>query len=192
MAWHEDQQLVIEGSDTLAMSQVLQVWLPITFRTHTIRPVAQQKLYVELRPEQRAQLPGPTEAFVAAEHLLTAANRDALRSTLRTNAGLGLGFFRAAMGPTMRLALPAGWVASATAFSVKTLAGYLLNIDEANESASFLAANLAEGGKLRELWHVLPVTLHQTYFFRVIQYEVRIGSEVRQFVLHSVRYALKP
>ena len=48
MAWHEDQAMETEGFDTWPMLQLLQVWLPITYKTGTVHPSAQQKLFVEL------------------------------------------------------------------------------------------------------------------------------------------------
>lgn len=190
MAWYQDQPVATEGFDTVQMMNVLQVWLPIAFSTPTVHPPAQQKLYAVLTAAQRAKLAPPSEAVVAAEYTLTAINRDTLKDILASNPGYGLGFFRAAIGPALRLVLPAGWLASAAAMSVKTLVGYLLRIGQTKESAAYLSANLAEGGVLRELWHQVELAPGNTYFYRVIQYEVHIGVETRQFVLLSTRYAL--
>lgn len=192
MAWYQDQPVETEGFDTLPMMNVLQVWLPITFSTPTVHPPAQQKLYASLTAAQRATLATPGEAVLAAEYTLTASNRDTLKSVLTQDPGFGLGFFRATIGPALRFLLPVGWIASAVSMSVKTLVGYLLNVDQTKESAAFLSANLAVGGVLRELWHTVDIAPGSTYFHRVIQYEVRIGMETRQFVLLSTRYALAP
>lgn len=192
MAWYQDQPVETEGFDTLQMMNVLQVWLPITFNTPTVHPPAQQKLYAALTAAQRAKLATPGEAVLAAEYTLKANNRDTLKSVLNLDPGFGLGFFRATIGPALRFVLPVGWVASAVAMSVKTLVGYLLDIDQTKESAAYLSANLAVGGVLRELWHTLEIAPGSTYFYRVIQYEVQIGQETRQFVLLSTRYALAP
>jgi hypothetical protein len=192
MAWFHDQPVETEGFDTLQMMNVLQVWLPITFSTPTVHPPAEQKLYAVLTAAQRAKLATPGEAVLAAEYTLKANNRDTLKSVLNLDPGFGLGFFRATIGPALKFILPAGWVASAVAMSVKTLVGYLLDIDQTKESAAYLSANLAVGGVLRELWHTLEIAPGSIYFYRVIQYEVQIGKETRQFVLLSTRYALAP
>ncbi|MGY2490073.1 hypothetical protein [Cupriavidus sp. CP313] len=192
MAWHEDETVAREGFDISSMTAALTVWLPITFQTGSSHPPAQDKFYAVLTPDQRSKLSTPSETVLAAEHTLTAANRDTLRDVLNLDTSFGFGFFRAGLGPSMKMILPAGWVAIAASLTVKTLVGYLLNVEKTKESATYLSANLATGGSLRELWHVVDVGPGKTYFYRDIQYEVQIGAERRQFVLLSWRYALAP
>lgn len=192
MAWHEDQSVATEGFDTNQMLNVLQVWLPITFSTRTTHPPAKQKLYAKLTAAQRATLVAPDEARLAAEHTLKASNRDTLRNVLSTNPDFGLGFFEAALGPAMKIVLPTAWVATAISMTVKTLVGYLLQVNKTKKSADYVSANLSVGGILREFWHTVEVAPGNTYFYRVIQYEVNSGEEKRQFVLLSTRYALEP
>ncbi|CAB3704680.1 MULTISPECIES: hypothetical protein [Achromobacter] len=192
MAWYEDQPLVTEGIDTSTVINMLQVWLPIQFRTPTAYPPHQGKLYAELTAQQKQLLGKSTEEVVFATHTLTAGNRDALRSALTNVANFDAGVFSAGVGAGMKIVLPSGWVASAVSLAVKTLVGYLLRNDETKEKVSYLSANLAQGGLLRECWHTVDMGAGNVFFHRVIQYEVNSGTELRQFVLYSTRYALKP
>lgn len=192
MAWYEDQTVVNEGFDTFAMMNLIQVWLPITFKTYATHPIGEQKLFVELTPAQIASLSEPSVATLAARYTLQASNRDTLRETLDNNSGIEMGFFQSALGGGLKFVLPAGWVGAALAQTVKTLVGYLLNHEGTKEDAAFLSAHLAVGGELRELWHKVNISAGKAYFYRVIQYEVKVGVETRQFVLLSTRYALKP
>lgn len=192
MAWYEDQPFVTEGFDNVTMMNVLQVWLPIQFHTNTVHPVHEQKLFAELSAAQKQQLVEPNSEVVVATHTLTAANRDVLRGELETYGGAGAGYFVSAVGIGMKIGLPAGWLASAATMAVKTLVGYLLRQAATTEKASFLAANLAVGGELRECWHTVGAGGGNTFLHRVMQYEVKVGAEKRQFVICSTRYALKP
>ncbi|MFV3291536.1 hypothetical protein ACNFBR_22705 [Pseudomonas sp. NY11955] len=192
MAWYDDQIFVNEGFDTVEMMNLIQVWLPITFKTHTIHPIGEQKLFVELTPQQIALLSDPGKAVLNAKYRLRALDRDTLQQTLDSYSTLDIGFFQGALGAGMKLVLPTGWVSAAIALTVKTLVGYLLNIEKTKKDAAFLSAHLAEGGELTELWHKINIAAGHAYFYRVIQYEVNMGAEIRQFILLSTRYAIKP
>lgn len=191
MAWYEDQPIVTEGFDTTTMLNVLQVWLPINFHTGTVHPVHEQKLFVELTPQQKKMLGASTEEVVVSTYKLTAKNRDTLRNILDASADSELGFFSASIGVGLKIALPSGWVTSAVTLAVKTLVGYLLRDNATKHKASYLSANLAEGGKLCECWHIMDMGGGNVFFHRTIQYEVNAGTELRQFVICSTRYALK-
>lgn len=192
MAWYEEQPLVTEGIDTRPVLDMLQVWLPISFTTRTAYPIHQGKLYAELTAQQKQQLGKSTEEVVVATHTLTAGDRNALVGALADVADFDAGVFSAGIGAGMKIVLPSGWVASAASLAVKTLVGYLLRDDATRKKVSYLSANLAQGGQLRECWHTVDMGGGNVFFHRVIQYEVKSGAELRQFVLCSTRYALKP
>lgn len=192
MAWYEDQTTETEGFDSPTMMNVLQIWLPIRFQTRTVHPVAQQKLFADLTPAQRQSLGPGSEAVIMHRHILTTADRDALRGALQPSANSNVGMFSAAVGAGARIFLPSGWLTAALGLSVKTLVSYLLQNDATRERTSFLAANLSAGGELRECWHSVNLAPQQSFFYRVIEYEVKSGTELRHFVLQSTRYALRP
>lgn len=192
MSWHEDQPIVEEGFTTQALANTVQVWLPITFSTQTTHPIAEGKLYVQLNDVQRTLLSNSNEALVNATYTLTETNRAQIEGMLNEISDFDIAFFRAVIGAATKLLLPSGWVASAATQAVKTLVGFLLSQPDSKETAAYLAANLAVGGTLRELWNTVSIAPGQAYFFRNIQYEVNIGAETRQFVILSTRYSLAP
>jgi hypothetical protein len=108
MAWYEDQTVVHEGFDTSAMLNMIQAWLPITFRTSATHPIGEQKLFVELTPSQLALLGEPDKAALVAKYTLQALNRDTLRQSLDTNADMEMAFFRSVLGGGLKFALPSG------------------------------------------------------------------------------------
>jgi hypothetical protein len=192
MAWHEDQEFIREGYDYSSMIQIVEKLLPIIFKTQTVYPIGQGKLFVVLNASQRASLNSSGEAAQAAKFTLNADSVVALRGALDINQDAYVGYFKGALSAALKLILPGGWVAAAVSQTVKTLVGYLVVNQKTQETAAFLSASLEVGGELREMWHMVKISEGKSYFYREIQYEVKIGAVTRQFVIFSTRYALLP
>lgn len=191
MAWFEEQKVLEEGFSSLAITSVLQVWLPITYTVTVVGPVAHRMQYVTLSGAHKLALADQKSAKIIAQHTLTDQDRVLLSTNLAQLNGKAPFFVSPVIGLT-KLVLPTGWPGLVVPALLKTLFSFLLNDANLQAEISYLSANLATGGKVIESWHCVSVGQGNTFFNRNVSYQVNIGSETRHFLLNSLRYALKP